>query len=532
MKYKISNQGGFAAVYGLIVLLLATLSGTAILFMTQKDRASVTDYAGVRSSSLAAIAALKAFEGQCAIAPDTTFAILKKYIINHNYKWLLGPSSASAATEQKIQFWNSSSAPKYSARIIGYDSGNSFIVIEGIGYDGMGGKKKAVASYQLDGLVMVKAQPVQSFGLFLGGALGNCNVATNLTGDVYLSLGGGLAEQHFNQGGTITGNLKTGDGTNVFDVNTNLTVTGNAYIRAPLKCSAVLRVNNKSGFEKQITVLDQQMQLFGDAFFNSTYPSSWNKDINLNNHAVTYNSTSPSIPTSKFVNASPAPVAKSSINIPNELGMTAGNESAADTVIMPVFAAGVTLTVSGAITSSNVETWWSNQKTAGKLYVNKWLVLKLNGAVSMNGGGPFTKKVIWITDNNAITVNGNWYDCADTSNTLIYVNGSGSMTGMGVPANKKFRGYIYNLSGTGNTYQFGASTTFYGSIHHAKGNFDLNNGGGPLNLVFNSGSLGYTALQELIDLGIVVVPGASTAFPPGLNLVDLKIRPTMIGMQL
>ncbi len=527
MKNMINNHGGFAIVYGLVVLLLVTVSGTAILFLTQKDRVAVADYASIRSSSQAALAALKAFEGQCQKAPDTALAILKKYSSDHEYKWLLGSSSAVANIEQKILFGSGANAPKYSARILGFDEDNSFIIIEGIGYDGNGGKKKVVASYQLDGIVMSVPAPIKVYGLYLGGTLGNCNSTVNITGDVYLSMDGSTNPQHFNQGGTITGNLKTGNKSNVLDISSNLTVTGKAFIRCPLMCNNAFRVNDKAGFEKEINPLNQQMQLFGDAFFNSTYPSSWNSNVNMNGHAVKYN---PALPVAKFTNTSSATSA-SGIDIATELGMAPGDEYA-DSVIMPTWPGGVVKNVSGSISASDVETWWTQKQTAGKLYQNEWLVLELNGDVSMNGGGPFAKKVIWITGSHVMNVNGNWYDCADGSITMIYVNGSGYINGLGVPANKKFRGYVFenSTSSNGISYQFGSNTTFYGAIHHGKGNFNLNSG--PLNLVFNAGSLGQTAIQELVDLGLIIPSGSTTVLPPGLNLVDLRIRPTMLGMQM
>jgi hypothetical protein len=327
----------------------------------------------------------------------------------------------------------------------------------------------------------------------------------------------------------ITGDIKTGDGTNVLDVNKTLTISKKAFFRCPMSVGTVLTVNGKSGFEKQISPLDNQMQLKDNAFFNSPYPSSWNSSVNMNNHDVKYKS----VPDTKFINKGPGSASSSTIDIAAELGMAPGNEHS-DTVVMPSMDASIIQTSSSDISASSVETLWTHQKTAGKLYNNKWLILKLGNTVGVSGTGTFTKRVVIIAGDFAINANGGFYDCADTSNTLIYLNGSGYFNGMGVPDNKRFRGYIYvNSSYASNiSYQFGKKTKFYGAICHSKGKFDLN-GGGPLNLFYDAGSLGESAIKELIADGFIVTAGTSPSpYSPGLNLVDYKIRPTLLGMQL
>jgi hypothetical protein len=486
-----NKREGFAIVYGLIALLCVMSFGTAILFMVRSDRESAAHYKSSQSALQAANAALKAVEGQLANAPDTSVAILRKFLNNSNYKWFFGKTVADASVSQVVKLGSDGS--KYSAKIVAFDSTNSILTIEAVGYDGMGGKKRVTAIYKLSGLSVPSYKPFRSYGLFLNGILQNCNSPINIKGDVYLSLNGG-GPQHFNQGGTITGNLKTGDYNNTFDVSSNLTVTGNAYIRCPMTCNNTFTVNGKAGFQKPITVLNSDMQLYGDSYFDFSPYSNWNNSVNLHGHAITYN---PCIPVAKFINKTTS-TSSSNIDVATALGMIDSNE-AIDTVKLPTTWS--IRYVSGQITVSNLESWWS----LATLYQGKWLVLRLTGDVDASQmTGTFTKKVIWITDNHAMNINGTWYDCADTSNTFIYVNGGGCLRGMGVPTNKSFRGLIYVDSPGGATYQFGTGTTFKGAIEHANGTFDLNSG--TLNIDFSNGSSGQAAVDEIVASGLIVVP--------------------------
>ena len=69
MIRMVSNNRGFAVAYALVVLLVAAVVGTGLLFMAQKDRANVSDFSKVRETSQAAQAALKACEGQFFSGP-------------------------------------------------------------------------------------------------------------------------------------------------------------------------------------------------------------------------------------------------------------------------------------------------------------------------------------------------------------------------------------------------------------------------------------------------------------------------------
>jgi hypothetical protein len=550
MKYMINKQGGFAVVYGLIILMIATVGGTSILFMTMKDRVAGADYAGMRSSSEGAIAACKAFEGQCLTAPDVTLATLKNYIGDHSYKWLLGASAANANSEQKIKFYDGTNAPSYSAQILGYDSVNSFIVIKGTGYDGMGGKKTAIASYQLGGLVYGGA-PSTPFGysLFLGGAMENCNAATNVTGDVYLSLAGSTNPQHLNSSTvTINGNLKTAPSANKLNpsggASGTLIITKNAFFQCPLEMGASINVQGKAGFTQGFTNFTYPIICGGDAYFiessdfSCTNCHSQRCATGQSNKICYYKSP---VTSGHFYGfQSKTSTSFTADQVAAALGMTASAENP-DTVKIPTWGAGVVKLVHSnkdisnndiPITVDSLLKWWDDQNNASKLYKNLWLVVQQDGNVKFGTGtgAQFTKKLIWITGDNILDGNTQWCDCtyngASPSNTFIYVNGSGHLNNWGVPITKNFRGYIYvnSTSTSQQIFQFGANANFYGAINIEVGTYDLNTG--PLNLICDP-----SAASELASIGIIRAPSAASLPAPGLSLVDLKIRPTMLSIQ-
>jgi hypothetical protein len=88
------------------------------------------------------------------------------------------------------------------------------------------------------------------------------------------------------------------------------------------------------------------------------------------------------------------------------------------------------------------------------------------------------------------------------------------------------------VAGNGHVvYQWGAGCEFQGAIHHVSrdAGFQLNASSGPLRLSFSAG-----VFEELAALGVVAAPGApgpgpGTPAPTRVKLVDVKIRPVLLG---
>jgi hypothetical protein len=511
----INQRKGFAIVYGLLILLFITITGTAILTLTRSDRDSASHYQSSLVATQAAQAALKAVEGQMANAPDTMAATLRKFLTNSKYKWFFGGSVADAYNFRVINLGSNS---KYSAEILEFDSKNLLLTVEATGYDNVGSRKRLTALYKLDGLSSPSLKSIRPYALYLGGALQNCNSPINIKGDVYLSMvSGSSPTQYFNNGGTIYGNLKTGT-SNSFGINSGaaLTVTENAFIRCAMQPQDVFTVKGKAGFEnKGFSNFTSKFQLYGNSFFNNT--NSFGSSGCVVGHGSNYVRYNSGMGSDRFTGFSSKASVSSQMSLADSLGMTAGDD-AADTVKLPTWDAGVVKNVSaGTYSVDDVILWWDDQNSLSKLYNGEWLVVQQTGNVQMliGSGTTFTKKVIWITGNYTLDGNiggsppGGWYDCSSVSHTLIYVNGNGHLNNWGVPSNKSFRGFIYVNSTYAyeQIYKFGTGTTINGAIEQAKGAFDLNGtspSGGTFTIDFSAGSSGQDAVQEIVDLGIVV----------------------------
>jgi hypothetical protein len=541
MKCAMNNERGFAMVFGLIVLLLATVGGTAILFMAQKDHTGASDYIQMRSASQAAVAGLKACEGQFLDDPNTALAILTQYTTNNAFKWMFG-TAANANNEHKITLGTGTNPPQYSARIVNYDIVSQFVIIEAIGYISSGGKKKALASYHLSGLGLSDQSIGMSYALFLGGQLENCNEPISIQGDVYLSAQGsnGPDNQHFNSGGTINGNFKTASSTNCLDFSQKLVISGNAFFQCNMQPQALIHISKNAGLTKGFSNWSNPspnvIEIDGNGYFTQTTNFGFINCIcgdNGGNKTVYYNKASISSNRFKdFTNDAQIPTSTAEY-VATQLGMTTSNETPFGLNI-PTWGAGVVENLSGIISAATVENYWTTHQAAGTLYKNEWLVIQLTNNLKTNGG-TFTKKAIWITGSYTLDGNSKFYNCSDESNTLIIVNSSGHLESFGPGDNYNFRGLVYvNSTYTNNmSYLFGSNSKFYGAIHIASNSkFNLNSGSADSARIWFSHPLGQSAVQEIVNTGIILAPGQATPAARTPMIVDIKIRPSLVSMQL
>jgi hypothetical protein len=533
MKLHLCNRNGFALVYSLVILVLASIGGTALLFMTQRGNIEASDYTSMRSSSLAAVAALKACEGQFLNDPNTALSLLKGYLYNSK-EWLLG--SAPSSTPQKIPFWNGADSPEYAARIIGYDSVNQYVIIEGIGYGSYGGRKKAIGAYQLSGLGLSDNPIGTKYALFLGGQLENCNEPISIQGDVYLSAQGNNpwtnTTQHFNRGGKINGDFKTASTNQILDFTNTIWITGNAFWQCGLMPQAELRIDGLAGFTFTggYQNWNQTIQLKNNAWVIAPYNLPGSRINGLSDKTVRYCNPVTSGCFTGFGNIWPASLTASSIA--TSLGSTADDESTFG-LSLPTWKSGVVENISGDVWGSTLENLWTAHEAAGTLFQEEWLVLQMNGTTRPKGGS-FTKKAIIMTGNNYLNANGVFFNCSDEANLFIIANGSGALQGLGPGDDGNFRGMIYvNSSNLGNmTYQFGSNSRFYGVIHHAsQTKFDINDGNADSARIWFGHPLGQSAMQEIANSGILTIPG-QTGTTRTMVLKDMKIRPTLQFMQL
>ena len=101
MECRKCNEKGFSMVYALVMLLVVSIGGTALLSIIRKDRGVASGYAAMRVTSEAAEAALKACEGQFMNNPETALAILRKFTKDNDYRWICNSSAANANSEMR-----------------------------------------------------------------------------------------------------------------------------------------------------------------------------------------------------------------------------------------------------------------------------------------------------------------------------------------------------------------------------------------------------------------------------------------------
>lgn len=524
MKTVGISNGGFAIVYGLAIFILASMSGVSIMYLSQKDQVTASDYSKMRSAAQGARAALEAFEGQCKSQPQHILEILRKYNANQSDKWLLG-DPLHANSEKKIKCWNSPDAPSYSACVMRFDSVNLLIQVQGIGYGMYGGKKRAIGIYKLRGAENVVKWD-QKDAIHLAGTARDFNKPVTVQGDVYFG-----ADVHFNggaSGSVIDGNLKTGNipgRISSFDGNTK--INGDVFFQTPvtINSSALVEIFGKSGFAQNIRV-DKDFDLHGDAFFNGIVDG--NARLNMHNNIVTGHSGQVTWADIVPSTASQLNDRSNAIDIAYELNMNAGNELSFSADVNSIESDKIfqysSLKTSdpnwGNFSADELNDLYTDAASNEKLW-NDFLVIRVNSPASMKStASTFNGKVIFIVD-ATLSCNSNWYNCGNSSNTMIWVRSGGELNGMG--SGKNFRGYIY-VEGTGKViYDWRVGNTFQGAIHHvsAQSGFQLNSGEA-LDIQYDE-----SVLKEFVVMKLVNPPGIVSA---GVCLNDVRLRPEMLSI--
>jgi Tfp pilus assembly protein PilX len=551
------NEQGFALVYALVALLIVTIGGTALLFMVRKDRAGTTDYSSVRATAKAAEAALRACEGQFINHPDTALAILKAFAKNDNCKWICNSSVANAATEVWYELNNGTGAPRYNAKIVSFDSVTALLTIEGVGYGDYGAKKKSLALYKLDGIEIVTPAPAATtvpggrYALFIAKDGESFNWPATITGNVYF--GGNFIMQAATRTVTINGNLKTGSSTSsASPIQSKLVVNGNAYFQSAVAFqNASSSITGRVGFEKSVA-LSANVSIGGDSVFSNS-ASSGSYDIVMQSgktllHSGSFNSSNLTGGTLKSNGSTISKMAE-------RVGICPGNETAISIDISKIPAASRVsyATVFGAtyseLLASKMNTYYQNNPS--KLW-NGYLVIDAAGASPQWNANPgtFNYKVIWILNGsiyfnpifNSASDNKTLYNSGTASSSIFYLSGGAQIA----PCvwSGTLRGYFY-VTGSGNEllkfYNF--NQTLLGGINIKSTGSDPFEFTGPstgtdiMKITYDE-----SVIQGLVDVGLASWPGSCEVSSsggggggsgaPALKLVDLKIRPRLLSMQL
>ncbi len=554
MMYRKSDERGFAVVYALVVLLIITMAGTAMLFLSRKDMGGGFNYSSMRSTSRAAEAALKACEGQMMNNPDTALAILKAFTKDNKYKWICNPSVAASETEVRYELNSGSGTSSYSTKIISFDSTSALLSVEGIGYGKFGAKKKATALYKLDGIEVV-APPVKTttvlkgrYVLFIAKDGESFNFPATITGNVYF--GGSFNMQNDNHDVTINGNLKTGTSlSGLTTIQKKLLVNGNAYLQSGVTFqNRISTVTGRAGFERNAG-LNVNLIVNGDSVYSNSTSSGF-AQISMQSGCTFLHSGSFS--SSRVSGSTVVSNGGAISDIGPRVGICPGNETGVTIDISKIPSTYIRTytevfgTGYAVLTAEKMNTYYQNNPS--KLW-NGYLVINANtGSPQWDANpGTFNYKVIWLFHNTASYWN-------PPENRYIYNSGTGPgcvsifYIGNGSQISPcgwtgTLRGYFYVDGNGGEAVKFyNYNQTLLGAVHIMSSGNDPFEFTGPstgsniLKLTYDE-----SVIQELVDIGLATWPAGScevhatdstTSSTHELKLVDLKIRPRLLSQQL
>ncbi|MBN1601186.1 MAG: hypothetical protein JW915_06230 [Chitinispirillaceae bacterium] len=515
------KNDGFAVVYGIVLLLVASIAGVSLITISQKDNIASIDQVKMRAAALSAEAALTAVEQQCEKQPEVIVEILNSYINEQNNTsgkgWLL--STADKWTqENKISLDpDVPNTPQYSARILSYDSTSGVLQVEGYGYGGGGGKKKAIGIYQLSGLA--QSAPFDRHAFYMIGEAQSFDKPVNISGNVYFA---GKVASNGTTPSVINGTFQAMSTTETVLFQSSFTFNGNALFMGPTTLQGVMYFNQKAGFNKTVTLNAGPQQAKEDLYFNNLISGNdVTKVFNLNGNKAHTTTTYP---------VSAARVTNGTIVKDGAAIDVAAAVSLSPTIKDPfqfdisVIPASYIKTVSGNIDAAKINAL-SKSSTLWKGY----LVIKpaAYAAVQRSSNAStstLTCNTIWIIEKMMFSNDG-WYDCAPNTMTILYFRSTGQLNGLG--SGGYFRGYIHATENYNITYAWKAGNNFIGAVHHVSktGKFQMNSCTGVWNITWSD-----EVIQQLINDGLVKVPGGGTAAGTGqLTLSDFSLKPKIIG---
>ncbi|MFP4417370.1 MAG: hypothetical protein ACLFSB_08880 [Chitinispirillaceae bacterium] len=522
MHTSLKNQRGSALIYGLVALFAASLTGLGLIQLSRGDKMTSVEFTKMRSSSVAAKAALQAYEKKCAQEPQLVVDLLNKYITDSIHQWLLVSDTNSSATEQRILMDSSlSQSPKIALRVLAFDPVEALLHVEAFGYAGRNSREKVSGYYHLRG-----TGPENYYGheysMYMGGEGKNFDSPVSIDGDVFFD-----ADVHFNSGASgsvIQGNFQTGSSIDSSTFNCNLTINGKAYFQTPVKTqNGQLRINGKSGFEQWIYSDDHDIELHDDGFFNGDIIG--NEEVDMNNNDLTH---SGGLNTSMIDDADDIHDNGGTIDIPAELGLSDSNPPpfGIDLSVIPPSKIHSTssLSLQWGVSAWDVEVAYNAVSAANDLW-NGFMVVRTDGNMSMDASlWPTSARVIWIID-HTVWCNGRWYKTTSGTNTLVYVRPGGNISGFG---GEDFRGYVHVAGSASDsaemTYSWSAADTIKGAIHHVNQYTKFQHNTGHLNLIYDQ-----SVIEEFADPGLVSIP-LPPDYVPKVVLTDTRIRPSLIGV--
>jgi hypothetical protein len=513
------NNSGFAVVYGIIVLFIASIAGVSLITISQKDNTSAIDQVKIRAAAVSAEAALVAVEKQFENQPLVVVDILNRFTAaganTANKGWLLSTADNwTQETRIKLDPANTAS-PSYSARILSFDVASKVVQVEGYGYGGAGGRKKAIGLYQLSGLT--QTSPVKRYAFYINGEAKMFDKPVKFTGNACFL---GPFASNGTDSFVINGSFQALSTIETVLFQSKFIFNGPALFMGPTTLQAVMTFNGKAGFNKVVTLNSGPMQAKSDLYFNQSISGNSPSNVfNMNGHVAHGTTTSP-ISSSRITNGTIVQDG-AAINVATAVSLdtTAQPPLRFDSTAIP---SSYIKSVSGNVNATTINNLY-NSSTLWKGY----LVIKPAAYTSIERSSDVTTSTlkcntIWIVESMMFSNNG-WYDCAPNTMTVIYIRSNGQINGLG--SGGYFRGYVYAKDNFNITYAWKAGNNCIGAFHHVSntGKFQMNSCTGIWNLTYDD-----EVINKLIADGLLIPPGGAAA-NGGLALADLCIRPKIVS---
>lgn len=546
MDYKIfkckytetlQNQKGATLIYILAAFMIISFIGVTMIKQSHHDVSASSDFASMSTAHQAAKSGIQATVSYLEGKPDSTVAILNRYIKNNAPEWILGdttPANRVAISGQE----------KFSTQLMAfsYDTTNADdfrVTVKSYGFGKGKSRKNIISVIDIDGVSWLvdstlATTTVPANALHLGSGADELNTPITVYGDTYIKGGG------YMYGGSAT--YSEFNGKFIVDTSSSMFRIKYANFHGPVYCAGNIDMTGgtapstfDSGFgaEGLVKVGTNAGPYVsgGNVYLNGSYDQNNGSSTKMNLHNQgRLHGKSPS--TNYITSSSGANLntiadscvsihleantmdIRDSLNIPDSMPTIPINLTDIRPKAIDVkfgFYGGLDINVDGEALNDFYE-----DTDPSDLYKNKWLVLNYKGSngtpFKTGGSEKFKYKVIWIVENVTLDASGHFYEHDTTTGVTFLYIGTGGTINPGIGGCEMFRGFIY-LDSPGTTsdiFKGKADTEFRGGIYctNTTKKFRLVGlgSGGPFTVRYDGGVLAELSALGIFDTALIMIP--------------------------
>lgn len=469
------NNKGMTMLYVLAALLIVTFLGSALIKLGHKDTTDSIDYGSMSLSSITAKSSMQAavnkFEKKSQDAVDFLNDYIDSDVTDTTKLWFLGTPENPISMSKK---------QNYAVKIQGFDTSTFTIQLLGFGYCNEG-RKKVIGIYKLNGIdweLNTLPNPKPVCALHLGNGAGEINAPIHIYGNTYIdnpqaTFCDGSHNSHFE------GEVKTAPG------NTQLTVRGAVfhgptYFRCPVLHNAVSpHYYAGVGYERDVYIsgTNDPVVTGGGMWINGNYSTENTGRIQMNGFQIfgwddkSYYARSGGPNTLRGISTgedgTSGELNDSIEYVYDSLGISPAapppfniNLDEARTYAIPV---------SSVASTPDADDFNNkyNSMSSSQLLGEEFLVVegRGNNYWAAEKGGTFTKKLIWIMENEdpfRVNLSG-MFETSQDAVIFLYLNNTGIEQFRNV---NRFNGFIY-VENTTDTLIFSGEYTshIYGGVY-------------------------------------------------------------------